>query len=145
MRSQMERSTYRRERFVLTTKKLAVTIHKRNLPTFDTVMDTKPNTASYTTTPNVLAAARRDIEIARGRGKTLEEVFMHDPLPTSHLSDGDFTTATPDKIKLVAQFEAYLIDDVGVGIEQRSYIVFDDTRYNHWRPISRWVENNYAA
>ena len=93
----------------------------------------------------MLAAARRDIEIARGRGKTLEEVFMHDPLPTSHLSDGDFTTATPDKIKLVAQFEAYLIDDVGVGIEQRSYIVFDDTRYNHWRPISRWVENNYAA
>ena len=63
---------YRRERFVLKANKLAVTIHKRNRSQSDTGVDTKPNTASYTTTPKVLAAAPRDIEIARERGMTLE-------------------------------------------------------------------------
>ena len=79
-------------------------------------LHTKPNTASYTTTPKVLAAAQRDTEIARERGVTAEEVLSHDPLLTSHLFDGDFTSATRDNIKLVAQLWAYLIDDVGAGI-----------------------------
>ena len=54
--------------FVLTTEKLAVTIHTRNLLKCDTVIDTKPNTASYTITPKVLSAAQRDIQIPRERG-----------------------------------------------------------------------------
>ena len=96
--------------------KLAVTVHRRNLPNCDTVVDGKPNTASYITTPKVLAAAQRDIEIARERELTLEEVWSHDHHLTSHLFDGDFTSVTPDKIKLVGQLEVYLIDDIGVGI-----------------------------
>ena len=59
--------------------KLAVTIPKRNLPKFDTVVEIKPSTA----TPKMLAAAQRDIEIARERGMTLKEVFTQDYLPTS--------------------------------------------------------------
>ena len=86
------------------------------LPKCDTVVHTKPNTSSYTTTPKVLAAAQRDTEIARERGIAVEEVLSHDPLLTSHLFDGDFISATPDKIKLVAQLWAYLIGDVGAGI-----------------------------
>ncbi|MES9880567.1 MAG: hypothetical protein ABW185_06755 [Sedimenticola sp.] len=106
---------YRRERFILKTKKLAVTIPKRNLPKFDSVMDSKTSTTACTTTPKVLAAAQRDIEIARERGMTLEEVFTHDHLPTSPLFDGDFTSATPDKSKLMNVLEAYITDDVGDG------------------------------
>ena len=81
------------------------------------VIDTKPNRASYTTTPKLLGSAERDIEIARERWISLEEVLSHDHLLTSLLFDGDFTFVTPDKFKLVAQLEAYLIGDVGVGIE----------------------------
>ena len=106
------RSACIRERFVLKIKMLAVIIHKRNLPKIDTVV----NTATNTTTPKELAPAQRDIEIARVRGMTLEEVFTHDHILTSHLLDGDFTPITSDKIKLVAHLEAYLIDGVGVGI-----------------------------
>ena len=86
------------------------------LPKYDTLVHTKPNTASYTTTLKVLAAAQRDTEIARERGITVEEVLSHDHHLTSHLFDGNFTSATPDKIKLVAQLWAYLIDDVGAWI-----------------------------
>ena len=68
---------YRQERCVLKKKKLAVTICKLNVPKFDTVVDTKTNTAFYTTTLKVLATAQRDFEIARKRGMTLEEVFTH--------------------------------------------------------------------
>jgi len=32
----------------------------------------------------------------------LGEVYTHYHLPTSHIFDGDFATATPDKSKLVA-------------------------------------------
>jgi len=69
------------------------------------VVDTKPNTPSYTTTPNVFAAVQRDIEIARERGINIEDVFSHDHLLNSHLFHGDFTSATPDQIKLEAQLE----------------------------------------
>jgi len=64
----MERSLgihYRRQRFALRTKRFAVTVHKRNLLKFDTLVEIKLVTASYTITPKVLAAAQRDIEIAR--------------------------------------------------------------------------------
>jgi len=70
----------------------------------------------------VLAAAQRYIGIVRERGITLEEVFSYDHLPTSHLVDGDFTSATPDNSKRVAQLEAYLIDQFVVGIGERSSI-----------------------
>jgi len=55
------------------------------------------------------AAAQRYIEIARESGMIIEEVFTHDHFPTSPLSDGDFTSATPDKTKRMAQLEMYLI------------------------------------
>ena len=69
------------------------------MPKFDTIVDTKPNTASYTTTPKLLAAAQRNIDIAREHGMTLGEVFKHD-----HHDDG-------------------------VVIGESSYIVSDDTLY----------------
>ena len=81
------------------------------------VIETKSNRASYTTVPKLLGSAERDIEIARVRGITLAEVFSHDDqLLTSHLFDGDFTSH-------VAQLEAYLIDDVDVGIEYNDNVV----------------------
>jgi len=54
---------------------------------------------------------------------TLEDVFVHDPLPTNHLFDGDFTSATPDNSKPMAQLVAHLIDYVGVGIGESRYIM----------------------
>ena len=77
-------------------------------------IDTKSDRASYTT--KLLGSAKQDIEIARERGIILEKVFSHDHLLTSHLFDGDFTSVTQDKIKLMAHLEAYLIDDVGLGL-----------------------------
>ena len=47
---------------------------------------------------------------------TLEDVFVHDHVLTSHLFDGDFTSFTPGKIELVIQLEAYLTDEIGVGL-----------------------------
>ena len=73
MSSRMERR-HRRDHLFLR-HKLAVTIHSRNLTTYDTVVDIKLDTASYTTTHKVLAAAQRDIEIVRELGITHEEVF----------------------------------------------------------------------
>ena len=64
------------------------------LPKCDTVVHTKPNTASYTTTSKVLTAAQRDAEIARERGVTVEEVLSHDHFLTSHLFDGDYLCHT---------------------------------------------------
>jgi len=81
---------YRRERFLLKTKKLAVTIPKRNLPKFDTVADPKCNAASYITTSKALAAAQRDIEIVRERGMPLDEIFSHNLLPTQPTLLGRF-------------------------------------------------------
>ncbi|MES9879864.1 MAG: hypothetical protein ABW185_03185 [Sedimenticola sp.] len=94
---------------------LAVTIPKRNLPKFDTVIYNKPSRTSCTTTSKVLTAAQRVLEIARERGMTLEEVFMHDHLHTSPLFDGDFSFATPDKSKLMSLLETYITYDVEVG------------------------------
>ena len=95
---------YRQERFVLKTKKLAVTIPKRNLPKFDTVMSRKSSVTAPSTTPKVLASAQRDIEVARERGMTLEDIITtYDHLPTNLLFYGDFTSATPDKNKLLVQ------------------------------------------
>ena len=76
-----------------------------------------PNLIQHPTPPHPPKYSQRDTEVAREREITLEEVFSHDHLLASHLIDGDFTSVTPDNIKLVAQLEAYLIGDVGVGIE----------------------------
>ena len=82
---------YRQERFILKTKKLAVTIPRRNLPRFDTITETK-SSASRITTPKVTAAAQRDLEIARDRGISLDEIFTYDFLLISPLFNGDFTS-----------------------------------------------------
>ena len=70
------------------------------------VIDFKPNRPSYTTIRKLLGCAERDTEIDQERGITLEDVFLHDHHLTSHLFDGNLTSVTPDKIKLVAQLEA---------------------------------------
>jgi len=69
----------------------------------------------------MLPAAQRYIEIARERGITLKEVFTHDHLPTSPLFEGDFTSATHDKRKLMIQLHAYLADDVGTKIAELAH------------------------
>ena len=57
-----------RERDVLKKETFVVTIPKRNVSMFDTVLNIKTNTASYTTTSNVVAAAQRYIENTREQG-----------------------------------------------------------------------------
>jgi len=66
------------------------------------VIDTKPNRASFTNIPKLLGSAKRNIEIARERGITLEEVFSHEHLLTNQLFDEDVTCAIADKTKPVA-------------------------------------------
>ena len=98
---------YRQERFILKTKKLAVTIPRRNLPRFDTITETK-SSASRITTLKVLAAAQRDLEIARDRGISLDEIFTYDFLLISPLFNGDFTSATSDMVVNQEQVPAVL-------------------------------------
>ena len=92
-----------------TRKKLSVTILRRNLPKFDTTIESCSASRIITGTHKVLAAAQRDIEIARERGLSLNEIFIYDLLPSNPLFYDDFTTTTHDKSKLVAELEKYLV------------------------------------
>ena len=86
-------------------KKLSVTIPKRNLTKFSTVESIQTKLEKEITSSKMLASAQRDIDVARERGMSLREVLTHDILPNSILFDGEFTTSTPYKSKLVTQLE----------------------------------------
>ena len=139
-------------RMNLKTKKLSVTIPRRNLPKFDTTIEPKSCSASRitTATQNVFAVAQRDIEIARERGFSLNEIFTYDLLPTNPLFYGDFTTATHDKSKLFAELEKYLVSSAmtetrNISVDGLKAVTFIDSmsRIRQYTNLSHF--NNFGA
>ena len=95
---------FRNERFVLKTSKLSNTISKVNLPHFGAHYDmrsSKQNDAPVSLKTGTiswkhLAAAQREIDIVKERGKPMEFILGHDLFDTSLIFDGVWCTK-PDK------------------------------------------------
>ena len=101
---------FRDERYVLTSKKLSVTISKLNLPSFNSQISKERTNAQITkvsVSTKDIASAQRDIEIATMRGMSQEELYTHDILQLSPLFLSDITTQT-DKAQLVTELETNL-------------------------------------
>ena len=96
---------FRMERFVEQKKKLGHTISKRSMPR----MDFKPNHSSLLAptpiTTKIVAAAQREIDIARERGMSAATIYEHDFLPTSSLFDGKLPKKVTSKSQLVTELE----------------------------------------
>ena len=106
---------FRRERYVIQSKKLSCTISKVKLPAFDSQgTNNKSMTDADTSKANVstkdISCAQREAEIASLRGMSQEEIYTHDLLQSSPLFDGDITTK-PNKSQLISELETNLYPD----------------------------------
>ena len=95
----------------LKTKKLSITIPRRNLPKFDTTIE--PSRAQHLESlplhKKFLLRHNVTLKLPKNVFFLLNEIFTYDHLFTNPLFSGAFTTATHDKSKLVAELEKYLI------------------------------------
>ena len=101
---------YRNERFVDKSAKLAATIHRVNLPHFDSQSSSSIDAALTTGKISIIsakkvAAAQREIEIVKERLKTMVFILNHDLLDNSPLfEDGTVPQCTePDKSHQLAK------------------------------------------
>ena len=112
----------RKERYVDKSRKISHTINRRNMPRMD-LKEKKPSlVAPVEVTPKMIAAAHRDIDIAKERGMSAAEIYRHDLLPTSSIFDGKMPKK-PSKSHLVAE------------LKKLANITEDDTRKPE-RPLS---------
>ena len=91
---------YRNESFVEKSAKLAATIHRVNLPYFDSQSSSRIDAALTTVKIPIIsakkfAAAQQEIEIVKERGKTMVYILNHDLLDSSPLfEDGTVPRCT---------------------------------------------------
>ena len=117
----------RMERFVQKKKKLSHTISKRSMPR----MDFKPNHSSLLAptliTTKMVAEAQREIDIAKERGMSVEDIYSHDFLPTTSLFDGKLPKKVTSKCQLVTELEhlAKLTEDDKVKPEGELALILD--------------------
>lgn len=100
--------SYRQERFVDKMKKISAIIPKSKLPRFTDVSQKAPAAVEKNDiTPKDVAAAQRNMDIAKERGMSVQEILGHNILPNSPLFDGDIP-AQVNKSPLVGEVESRL-------------------------------------
>ena len=93
---------YRKERFLQKCTKISETIHRSILKTMKSIRD-KPN-KSIKKTVKQMNIAERNIEIARERGLTNNELLEYDVVPSSMLFDDDGMMTNPNKSLLPIEY-----------------------------------------
>jgi len=104
--------TLRKERFVEKSVRFSSTIHRTNLKTFLSIR--KPEKQSKGKSSGKKkedAQMRRSIEVARARGRSMEELLQYDVSSTSYLFDEKGLITKPQKSALVQDLEAKLTKD----------------------------------
>ena len=104
--------TLRKERFVEKSVRFSSTIHRTNLKAFLSIhKHEKENKGKSSGKKKEDAQIRRSTEIARARGRTMEELFQYDVSSTSYLFVEDLTMTKPQKSALVQDLETKLTND----------------------------------
>ena len=104
--------TLRKERFVEKSVRFSSTIHRTNLRTFINLhKPAKEKTGKSTGEKKEDRQMKRSIEIARSRGRTMEDLLQYDVSSTSYLFDADGLVKKPQKSALIQELEAKLTDD----------------------------------
>ena len=78
----------RKERYVDKSRKVSDIIKRRNMPRMDLKENTPSLAAPVEVTPQMIAAAQREIDIAKERGMPAAQIYKHDFLPTSSIFEG---------------------------------------------------------
>ena len=104
--------TLRRERFLEKSVRFSSTIHQTNLKSFLTIhKPEKENTVTSSGKKKEDAQMRRSIEVARARGRNMEELLQYDVSPTSYLFDQEGLMTKLQKSTLIQDLEANLTSD----------------------------------
>ena len=105
--------TLRKERFVEKSVRLSSTIHRTNLKTFLSIHKSKKESKGKSSgKKKVDAQMRQTIEVARARGKNIQELLQYDVSSTSYLFDLEGLMTKPQKNTLVQDLETKLTNDV---------------------------------
>ena len=97
-------SEFRRERFVMKSKRLSDTIHRTNLKTFNSIRTDKSQTPKKTAKKKY-AYAQKVLDIARVRNCDMKEIFAYDLQPSSSLLDEEGLMTKPQKSLLCHELE----------------------------------------
>ena len=106
--------TLRKERFVeksLKSVRFSSTIHQTNLKTFLGIHKDEKENKGKSSGKKEDTQMRRSTEIARARGRTMEELFQNAVSSTSYLFVEDLTMTKPQKSALVQDLEIILTND----------------------------------
>ena len=104
--------TLRKERFVEKSVRFSSTIHRTNLKTFLGIhKDEKENKGKSSGKKKEDTQMRCSTEIARARGRTMQELFQNDVSSTSYLFVEDLMMTKPQKSALVQDLETILTND----------------------------------
>lgn len=94
----------RKERYVDKSRKVSYTITRRNMPRMDLKEKKTSLAAPVEVTAQMIAAAQRDIDIAKERGMPAAQIYRHDFLPTSSIFKGKLPKKAT-KSQIVAELE----------------------------------------
>ena len=101
----------RRERYIEKTVRLSDTIHRTNLKTFAAIhKNSFPHKGKAKLNKREDAQMKRTLEIAKIRGRTMEELLQYDVCTTSPLFDDEGLMTKPIKSEIVHELEAHLSD-----------------------------------
>lgn len=104
--------TLRKERFVEKSVRFLSTIHRTNLKTFLSIhKPEKENKGKSSGKKKKDAEMMRSIEVARARGRTMEELLQYDVSSNLYLFDNEGLMAKPQKSALVQELESKLTTD----------------------------------
>ena len=100
---------FRTERFTSKTKLLNDTITKVNLPKMNAPKHkAKSSSQNVRDVTKYLGQAQREIDVARSRGISMNDILRYDHTMTSPLFDEDGLTSKPNKYALVKELEKNL-------------------------------------
>lgn len=101
----------RRERFIDKTVRFSETIHRTNLQTFASIHKPKVSKKSSLSSKKKDGQMQRVLEVARARGKSMEELLQYDVASTSQLFDEDDFMTKSTKSSIVLELEQKLEKD----------------------------------
>ena len=120
--SKEEYLKFRTERFTSKTKLLSDTITKVNLPKMNEPKhQAKSSSQNVNDVTKYLGQAQRDIDVARSRGISMNDILRYDHTMTSPLFDEDGLTSKPNKYELVKELETKL-RKIGLFIYKIKYL-----------------------
>jgi hypothetical protein len=97
--------TFRKERFVQKSKRLADTIHRTNLKTFKSIHAQKRPDAKKKDQKKESAEAQKIVDLARVRDYDIKHLFEYDLVQSSYLFDNSRFMTDPKKSMLCTEME----------------------------------------